>query len=220
MPWTERSLMNERMIFVAACLAGEGTMSARCAHAGISRKTGHKWLARYHAEGAVGLRELSSARHTQSHLIAPSMADRLLLRRRVRPSWGPRKLLARLSLDDAAACAASGLAAPSLPAASTVGDLLRRHDLTHKRRRLPPKPFGTKAALTAADAPNQSWAMDFKGWFRTGDGVRCEPLTITDGFSRYLLGVSGHAADHGGGGAGGADCRVPAAWHAVGTSVR
>jgi transposase InsO family protein len=187
MPWTERSLMNERMIFVAACLAGEGTMSARCAHAGISRKTGHKWLARYQAEGAVGLRELSSARHTQSHLIAPAMADRLLLLRHARPSWGPRKLLARLRLDDAAACAASGLAAPSLPAASTVGDLLRRHDLTHKRRRLPPKPFGTKALLTAADAPNQSWAMDFKGWFRTGDGVRCEPLTITDGFSRYLL---------------------------------
>ena len=35
--------------------------------------------------------------------------------------------------------------------------------------------------------PNDTWMYDFKGWFRTGDGQICEPLTITDGFSRYLL---------------------------------
>jgi putative transposase len=72
------------------------------------------------------------------------------------------------------------------PAASTVGDLLRRHDLTRPRPRRA-RPDGDKPALTAPAAPNDSWAIDFKGWFRTGDGVRCEPLTISDGFSRYLM---------------------------------
>jgi hypothetical protein len=34
---------------------------------------------------------------------------------------------------------------------------------------------------------NDLWCIDFKGWFRTGDGARCDPLTLTDAFSRYLL---------------------------------
>jgi len=29
--------------------------------------------------------------------------------------------------------------------------------------------------------------MDFKGWFRVGDGQRCDPFTITDAYSRYLI---------------------------------
>ena len=90
-------------------------------------------------------------------------------------------------MDDAAACAASGVPSAALPAASTVGDLLRRLDLTKKRRRLPPPHFGVKAALTVPYSANDCWPIDLKGWFRTSDGMRCEPLTITDGFSRYLL---------------------------------
>ena len=31
------------------------------------------------------------------------------------------------------------------------------------------------------------WCIDFKGWFMTGDGNYCEPLTLTDAHSRYLL---------------------------------
>ena len=38
-----------------------------------------------------------------------------------------------------------------------------------------------------APAPNDVWCADFKGWFRTGDGRRCEPLTISDECSRFLL---------------------------------
>ena len=52
-----------------------------------------------------------------------------------------------------------------------------------QRRRVPPytQPFA------AADAPNRVWCADFKGWFRTGDGARIDPLTISDAHSRYLL---------------------------------
>ncbi len=31
------------------------------------------------------------------------------------------------------------------------------------------------------------WCADYKGWFRTGDGTRIDPLTITDAYSRYLF---------------------------------
>jgi len=182
MPWSANSLMNERMIFIAACLTRDVAIGEVCARHGISRKTGYKWLKRYGADGASGLCDLSSARLTQSHTIAPSIASRLIGLRRARPSWGPRKLLARLAMDDLA----GGGAATDWPAASTVGDLLRREALTCRRaRRL--APTGTKPALSEPDAPNLSWAMDFKGWFRTGDGVRCEPLTVTDGYSRFLI---------------------------------
>jgi transposase InsO family protein len=169
--------MNERMIFIAAWLSGLAPFNQLCARAGISRKTGYKWLHRYQADGAAGLNELGSARHTQSHAIAPEIAEQLIALRRRRPTWGPRKLLARLAMDDGAT---------DWPAASTVGDLLRRHDLSQARPRRAAV-TGRKPALTPPSAPNESWAIDFKGWFRTGDGVRCEPLTITDSFSRYLM---------------------------------
>ncbi len=182
MPWIPSSLMDQRFIFIAACLRREAPIGEVCARYGISRKTGYKWLKRYEADGAAGLRNMSTARHTQTQTIAPAIAARLIVLRRARPTWGPRKLLARLAMDDVAA----GAAATTWPAASTVGDLLRREELTRPRPRRV-HVAGTKPALTEPDAPNQSWAMDFKGWFRTGDGARCEPLTVTDGFSRYLI---------------------------------
>jgi putative transposase len=177
MPWKESCVMNERMIFIAACLADERSFSEICVRLGISRKTGYKWRDRYETSGAAGLCDLSSARHTQLHAIAPGVADRLIALRRSRPTWGPRKLLARLTMDDRET---------DWPAASTVGDLLRRHELSKPRAQRRHR-AGSKLALSQPEAPNDSWAIDFKGWFRTGDGVRCEPLTVTDGYSRYLV---------------------------------
>jgi len=181
MPWSLVSLMDQRMIFIAACLSEDVSIGAVCERHGISRKTGSKWLKRYRSDGAAGLADVSSARHTQAHAIAPDIAARLIGLRRAHPSWGPRKLLARLALDDDAAGTAT-----MWPAASTVGDLFGREGLIQRRKRRLPA-TGSKPALTQPDAPNQSWAMDFKGWWRTGDGVRCEPLTVTDGYSRYLI---------------------------------
>ena len=97
--------------------------------------------------------------------------------RRQRPTWGPLKLLARLSMDR-----------PDLvwPAASTIGDFLHREGLSQPRLRRRREPARTQPEIEPL-ASNESWAADFKGWFRTGDGVRCEPLTVSDGYSRYLL---------------------------------
>ncbi len=178
MPWTEMSKMDDRLIFIAACLRGEVSMSETCLRHGISRKTGYKWLERYRQAGAAGLVALSSARHTVGQAIDPTIAAAVLALRDARPTWGPRKLLARLRMDR-----------PEMiwPASSTVGDLLRRSERSKPR---PRRRLGDPRRTPLPNEPlaaNDIWSADFKGWFRTGDGVRCEPFTVSDGYSRYLL---------------------------------
>jgi len=177
MPWAERTPMDDRLCFIAACLRADEPMRALCARFGISRKTGYKWLDRYEAGGAAGLTEHSRARHTQTLSIDPDTAAMILALRANRKDWGPRKLLGRLALDHPGRV---------WPAASTVGDLLRRGGQSLPRTRVTREP-GTKCPQIEPSAPNESWSADFKGWFRTGEGVRCEPLTVTDGHSRYIL---------------------------------
>jgi putative transposase len=178
MPWTETSEMDSRLIFIAACLRGEASMSAICAEHGVSRRIGYKWLDRYRQAGAAGLVDLSSVRHTLAHAIDPTMAAAILALRDERPTWGPEKLLARLRMDHSET---------AWPAASTVGDLLRRSGRSKPRPRRRPGDPKRRPLLTEPSAANESWSADFKGWFRTRDGVRCEPFTVTDGYSRYLL---------------------------------
>lgn len=177
MPFTETSVMHERVCFVVACLRGEEPMALLCARYGISRKTGYKWLRRYQEAGAAGLADRSRAPRTVSHGVAPEVAEQILLLRQRHPTWGPRKLLARLRQD-----------APEVawPAASTAGDLLKRQGLVSGRTRRHRAP-GAAGPVFAPASANESWSADFKGWFRTRDGVRCEPLTISDNYSRYLF---------------------------------
>jgi transposase InsO family protein len=177
MPWKETCVMDERMQFVAACLAGEESMAELSRRFGISRKTGYKLLSRYEEEGPEGLVDRSRAPHYQPHAIGEAMQGLLLSARAAHPTWGPRKLLAFLQQRHCRA---------DWPAPSTVGDLLRRHGLVASRRRRR-RPQATPTDLQTPCAANQLWCADFKGWFRTGNGRRCTPLTITDAHSRYLL---------------------------------
>ena len=170
--------MDDHLCFSAACPRGEEPLSALCARFGISRKTGYKWLARYDADGALGLTDHSRARHGQTLSIDAETAGDDPGALKARPNWGPRKLLARLVMDHPARSC--------WPAASTVGDLLRREGKSRPRSRLSREP-GAICPQVEPSAPNESWSADFKGWFRTGEGVRCEPLTVTDGHSRYIL---------------------------------
>ena len=177
MPWKETCLMDEKLAFVAACLSRVKPMAALCEEHGISRKTGYKWLGRYRAQGPEGLVERSRAPHVHGRSMAPELAEAIVALRRERPHWGPRKLRAVLMRTRPDAV---------WPAASTMGDLLRAQGLVSSRRRrrrlaAPAQPFRT------ASAPNDVWCIDFKGWFRTRDGQRCDPLTVSDAYSRFLL---------------------------------
>jgi putative transposase len=176
-PWKIGGMVEERVRFVVSVACDEAPIGALCAAYGISRETGHKWLKRWRESGVSGLQDGSRAPHGRPQALAPELAAALLAQRQARPHWGPRKLLAVL---------AAAQPAVAWPAASTVGDLLRRSGLVvarpRQRRGLP-----QTAPFTAAVAPNDEWAIDFKGWFRTADGQRCDPLTVSDTASRMLL---------------------------------
>jgi putative transposase len=174
--------MTQRLQFVTDHQRGLYDMTELCARYRISRKTGYKWLGRYAAAGTGGLVERSHAPHVCPHRIAEEVETLLLDVRDAHPSWGPAKLVHYL--------ARRHRAVRVWPAVSTVADLLKRRGLVHsrKRRRRPVHP-GTVPIHTTA--PNDLWTADFKGQFRTRNGIYCYPLTIADQETRYLLCVQG-----------------------------
>ena len=177
MPWKESCVMDEKLRFVAACLKKELPMSTLCEQFGISRQTGYMLLRRYEAEGAAGLAPRSRAPHRHGQAMEEEVAAAIVALRQERPFWGPKKL--RRMLQDRRP-------EISWPACSTIGDLLRREGLVQSRRRRR-TPVPQTQPFAPVGAPNDLWCIDFKGWFRTRDGERCDPLTITDADSRFLI---------------------------------
>lgn len=148
----------------------EQSMASLCRAARISRKTGYQWVRRFD-RGWDGRLAKSGRR---AWVVTERVAKVILGLRERYPLEGPQKLVVRLR----------GL--KRRPAASTVGDFLRRHGLVAKRRRRR-HPVPMTQPLAHAVGPNDVWTVDRKGWFRTRDGGICEPLTVMDGATRYLL---------------------------------
>jgi transposase InsO family protein len=169
--------MDQRVAFIADWLRDEWTMTELAERYQISRKTAYKWVDRYERDPAQGLAERSRAPQTHGRAMAAETRDAVLALRRAHPRWGPKKLrtILRERTPD-----------HPWPAASTIGDLLQREGLSAARRRTR-YPVPVTQPLAAAHAPNDVWAADFKGWFRTADGTRCDPLTVTDACSRFVL---------------------------------
>jgi len=177
MVWKETCVMDQRMSFIAACLEDDESIASLCRHFGISRKTGHKWLGRYRAEGAVGLADRSRAPLSNGRSVSEDVAAAVIEVRQRYPSWGPRKVKAWLEDHHPE---------QAWPSASTIGVVFDRVGLTRARKRRR-RIAGQSVPLAACRAPNDVWCADFKGWFLTGDGARVEPFTLSDGHSRFLL---------------------------------
>jgi transposase InsO family protein len=173
--------MDQRTQFIADHLRETQTITELCDRYGVSRKTGYKWIDRYLRLGPAGLEERSRRPHRAPNQTADEIVAAILEARHRHPVWGGKKLRALLQRRHPRW---------TLPARSTVCDILSRHGLVptrRQRRRIghPGKP------TTIMAAPNAVWCADYKGQFKTGDGRYCYPLTVTDGFSRYLLGCQG-----------------------------
>jgi transposase InsO family protein len=177
MPWTVSGVVEKRRDFLADFVSGDWSMSELCRMYGISRPTGYAVLQRYAASGMEGLEERSHApaRHPNQ---TPAEIEQLVLQlRREHPLWGPRPLKKVLENRNPQL---------AIPAASTIGAIVEREGLTrHRPRRRRVEPY--QQPFAAVEQPNDEWACDFKGWMRTTDGERIDPLTITDSMSRYLL---------------------------------
>jgi putative transposase len=178
MPWRAASPMDQRTQFIADFLGDALSITELCAVYNVSRKTGYKWIERYLRHGPPGLEEHSRRPRRSPNQTPDDIVAAILDARRRHPTWGGKKRLTLLHKRH-----------PRwpLPGRSTACDILKRHGmvpLRRQRRRIGHPGNPTSQIL----APNDVWSADYKGQFRTGDGRYCYPLTVADGFSRYLLG--------------------------------
>jgi transposase InsO family protein len=166
--------------FIAECFEGKLTMTELCEKYGISRKTGYKWRNRVWEEGVDGLADRTSRPHTNARSWSPESVEFFLDLKEKHPTWGPRKLRA---------VAQKKFSGSQLPAASTIGEWLRRHGLVRprkRRRRATP----SEQPFASCQGPNETWCADFKGHFPVNKR-RVYPLTIMDADSRFLLACDG-----------------------------
>lgn len=175
MPWKTDSVVSQRYRLVKAMLKAEANVEELCREAGVSRQTGYKYLRRFEQKGRKGLIDLP---RTNQYEPACSQHKRsvLALRRRYF-SWGARKLLYRLEQLHGA---------QDLPCERTVQKWLHEagYACRPKRKRAGK---GLRHEAMIASASNVLWTVDFKGWFRTLDGSKVQPLTVRDQYSKYLL---------------------------------
>ena len=175
--------MKLRKEFVLKALAQDVPFRELCREFGISRKTGYKWLERFHERGLEGLVDQSTRPQSSPGRTTSEIAVEIIRLRQAHGTWGPkkiRKLLSkRLPLES------------ELPSLRTIPRVLSRVHLLRKKRRRRPADQGWMLQATrkhvVVEVPNDVWTVDFKGWWTTGDGRRCEPLTVRDAFSRYIL---------------------------------
>lgn len=176
MAWENYKVEKQRLHLVHAYIQGHTSMTALCKQYGISRKTGYKWVQRFLDHGEVGLRDLSKAPHDPKKCYDSSTIDRAIDLKLRKRTWGPKKVsskLQELHPDE------------EWPSPTRLYQIFKDHGLVTPRRirgRVPATdPLGDLIAC------NDTWSVDIKGWFLTGDGRKCEPVTISDNFSRYLI---------------------------------
>lgn len=168
--------MSLKIEFVERVAAGE-KIAPMCREFGISRTAGHKWWKRYKEQGFAGLEEQSRRPKSTPLATAEELVLATLQARDAHPRWGPRKLygvLHRRFGDET-------------PAVRTIARILKRANKVRERRKRVPISVIEQAPTLKASAPNEVWTVDFKGWWRVLDGTRCEPLTVRDAYSRFVL---------------------------------
>ena len=176
MAWKATLIVNQREEFVHLARVPGANVSQLCERFEISRTTGHKWLARFAAEGHDGLRDRSRRPKRSPGQTASEVEQRVAELRREHPAWGGRKLRKRLSVLET-------VAADQLPSASTITEILRRHQLLDAAESCKHQPF----TRFERPWPNDLWQMDFKGHIAVTRGGRCHPLTVLDDHSRFVV---------------------------------
>ena len=181
MPWKELRALDLRTAMLREWLEKEYGITELSSRYGVSRKTVYKWIERYQNGELEGLEELSKAPHRHPNATSGEIVKAIVDMKVRKMNWGPKKILSKLRADH-----------PDVPwpADSTGNEILKRRGFVHPRkyrRHVPPytEPF------LGCDAPNKVWSADYKGQFRMGNGRLCYPLTISDNYSRYLLGCWG-----------------------------
>ena len=176
MPWKKSEPMEQRIEFALKAMR---TLNFRalCQEYGISTKTGYKWKERFLRKGFSGMEEESRRPKSHSEQLPEEQLCEVVRLKLGHLSWGPRKIR-ELYLRRHGEVASE----------STFKRVLERAGLTEKRRHRRARETGRLCSGRRGGAPNEVWTVDFKGWWRSR-GKRCEPLTVRDEYSRYVLEV-------------------------------
>lgn len=166
--------MEQRIEFAMKAL-GSLNFRALCQEYGISAKTGYKWKERFLREGMEGMEERSRRPRSHADQMAEEVVCEIVRLKLAHKYWGPRKIreLYRRRHGEVAS-------------ESSFKRVLEKAGLTQKRKRRRAKEAGRIWAGREGASPNEVWTVDFKGWWRSG-GKRCEPLSVRDEYSRYIL---------------------------------
>ena len=168
--------MDQRREFALKAL---GTLNFRalCQEYGVSTKTGYKWRERFLRQGLEGMEEESRRPRSSPKQLSEGQVCEMVKLKLVHRHWGPRKIRMLYHRRHGQA-----------PSESSFKRVLEQVGLTQPRRvREGPREGGRLSSGRQAQGPNEVWTVDFKGWWRWGEAGRCEPLTVRDEFSRYVL---------------------------------
>jgi transposase InsO family protein len=174
MPWATQDLMNKRTEFAIKALQTEN-FRALCREYGISAKVGYKWRDRLMEEGFGGMQERSRRPHRSPEKLEEEVICQMVRIKERHRAWGPKKIREVYLRQHGQA-----------PSESSFKRVLEQCGLTEKRKVRAMGQTGRIASGRRASAPNEVWTVDFKGWWYDRHG-RCEPLTVRDEFSRYVL---------------------------------
>lgn len=170
--------MSSKIAFIEQASKPDANVAQLCREHGISRETGHKWLKRFRARGYEGLEDDSRRPKSSPLATGEEVVAALLTVKAAHPRWGPRKLVRVLRREFGSAT----------PSERTIARILERFgQVRHRRRRRRELSVVERAPQVAAMASNEVWTIDFKGWWRASDGSRCDPLTVRDAYSRFVL---------------------------------
>ncbi len=178
MPWKETSAMEQKKEMIEDWLAREFSVTEIAEIYGVSRKTIYKWVGRFKERGKDGLEERSRAPLIHPNATSPELVAMIVAMKQRHMKWGHRKIVAYLERlrPDA-----------RWPSESTIFEILKKNSLV-KSRKVRRRSMPYSEPFIGCNQPNDVWSADFKGQFRMGNGRLCYPLTITDNYSRYVLG--------------------------------
>lgn len=179
MPFRDTRPMEERIALLREFETGAFSVTDLCSRHGISRETFYVWKERRESGDPHWFEDRSHATRSCPHATVSRIEKRIIATRERFAHFGPKKIKAWLERE---------VPGETWPAASTIGDILKRAGLVEPKRRRRAA-IGQGEIVAPATEPNEEWSIDFKGWFRTLDGNRCDPLTITDAASRFLVEV-------------------------------
>jgi putative transposase len=178
MPWRTLNMIDARQEFVLKAQRKAVPLAALCREFGISRKTAYKWLKRAAEEGLFLLADRSRRPYRSATQLEEEAVCRLVRLKLAHPRWGPKKIRVLYARQFGSA-----------PSLSTCHRVLKRSGLVETVRRRKVDPAARLQTGIVAAAPNDVWTVDFKGWWRLADQQRCEPLTVRDAYSRFVLAV-------------------------------